>query len=170
MIKREHGIDICRHDVYVGSRRYDEYRRPPDEPGFTTLGYAVLGNHPAVVAFLLGRDADVSLLSHHESDSPLSTAVALGHLGIARQLIADGANVDRRDSGLTALHRAVRSTDARAVRELLVCGADPDILDDEEFSAVDRAAINQDDLVMDAFRDLAPSAAAGKHVSIGSVC
>ncbi|MEP6815329.1 MAG: ankyrin repeat domain-containing protein [Marmoricola sp.] len=47
------------------------------------------------------------------------------------QVVAEGADVDERQGGRTALHEAAFAGEADLVRALLAAGADPDALDDE---------------------------------------
>ncbi|MGH2451746.1 MAG: ankyrin repeat domain-containing protein [Candidatus Limnocylindria bacterium] len=109
--------------------------------GFSPLGLAAFFRHEACVAYLLERGADPSAASRNEMRvTPLHSAVAVGHAGIARALIEAGAAVGARQRhGWTPLHGAADSGDLETVRLLLERGADPSATHDGGKTALDVA-------------------------------
>ena len=104
--------------------------------GDTPLHLAAAGYRVEIVRLLLSAGADVNAGHNHRAGTPLHYA-ADGCVGglcfdpkrqveTLRELIDQGADVQAQDkNGATALHRAVRTRCASAVRFLLEAGADP---------------------------------------------
>jgi len=94
--------------------------------GFMPLGLAVFFGHPDVVEVLLAAGADVNLASREAMKvTPLHSAAASRRAGIARLLIAHGANVNARaENGFTPLHEAAANGDMEFAKLLLDRGAD----------------------------------------------
>lgn len=82
--------------------------------------------------------------------SPLIYAARAGHLDIVRYLLLQGADPNRKTSGLgsTALHRAAAQGHLGVVQELLKSNACPSIQDCDGETAMDKAAkMGHDDVV-----------------------
>lgn len=104
--------------------------------GDTALHLAAAGYRVAIVHLLLASGADPNAAQNHRQSTPLHYAADGFITGSAwnpkRQvatlecLIRHGGNVHLRDlNGATALHRAVRTRCAAAVKILLESGSDP---------------------------------------------
>ena len=74
--------------------------------------------------------------------SPLIYASRAGHLDVVRYLLRQGADPNRKTSGLgaTALHRAAAQGHVGVVQELLKFNACPNIKDCDGSTALDKAA------------------------------
>ena len=104
----------------------------------TALHLAAAGHRVEIVRLLLTAGADPNATQNHRESSPLHYA-ADGCVGSSvwnnenqvdtiQALINRGARIDLQDkNGATALHRAVRTRCAGAVRYLLKAGSDPKI-------------------------------------------
>jgi ankyrin repeat protein len=101
--------------------------------GFTALALAAYFGHVEVVLYLLTRKAEVNAVANNAMRvMPLHSAVAGGHLQIARVLVAEGADVNApQHMGWRPLHAAARRGDADIVSMLLEHGADPMLANDE---------------------------------------
>jgi hypothetical protein len=102
--------------------------------GDTALHLAAAAHRTAIVRMLLAAGADPNACANHRRGRPLHYAadgvVSGANWNAARQvrtiahLLAAGAAIDAPDkNGATALHRAVRTRCAAAVRALLAAGA-----------------------------------------------
>jgi ankyrin repeat protein len=109
---------------------------------------AIRANDPDRVRNALAAGADVNAQEdsdvlidrdrYDSTNSPLSVAVALGHLGIVRCLLAQpGVNVDIKDSFAcaTPLTEAARRGLEEIALALLAAGADPNCMDKWERKA-----------------------------------
>lgn len=97
--------------------------------GFMPLGLAVFFGHPESVEVLLAAGAEVNVVTREKMKvTPLHSAAAARRAGIARMLIAHGANVNaaQEESGFTPLHEAALNGDIEFVTLLLDHGANID--------------------------------------------
>lgn len=96
----------------------------------TSLHWAALGGHDAVVRLLLAHSTDLNAIEPNLGRTPLLEAVAGGHEPVVRQLTDAGARIDAADMlGETPLILATRQNSGAMVRLLLEAGADPNIRD-----------------------------------------
>jgi ankyrin repeat protein len=109
--------------------------------GFTPLHLASFFGHDDAVELLLERGADVNAVSRNPMRvMPLHSAVAGKHSGIARRLVAAGADVGaRQQDGFTPLHEAAQNGDGELVELLLDRGADAGAQLDDGRTAADLA-------------------------------
>jgi hypothetical protein len=106
--------------------------------GDSALHVAAAGHRSEIARYLLDAGADSNFAGNHRDSRPLHYA-ADGYIISAnwnpkhqvatlKLLAAAGAEIDAPDkNGATALHRAVRTRCAAAVRALLDAGADPSV-------------------------------------------
>jgi len=104
--------------------------------GWTPLHLAAFFNHPDAVTLLAGCSADLHLPSKSpfaRGNTPLHAAVAHGSLEAVGMLIAQGADVNRRQLGndLRPLHIAAYQARPDATVALLAAGADVSAIDDK---------------------------------------
>src|SRR4249919_930175 len=106
--------------------------------GDTALHLAAAGHRVGIVRLLLAAGADPNAAGNHRKSSPLHYAAdgfitgpvwdAKRQVETIRCLLQHGADIHLQDkNGATALHRAVRTRCAAAVKFLLAAGADPTI-------------------------------------------
>jgi ankyrin repeat protein len=113
--------------------------------GFTALHLASFFGHPETVRALIEAGADVSARTSNALDNqPLHAAVAgseaRARLACARLLVAEGADVNGRQSGgYTPLMSAAQNGDEDLAELLLARGADPTLEDDQGLSAMAHA-------------------------------
>ena len=80
-----------------------------DGSGWTALHHAIAGGHTSVVASLLDAKADVNQAGRYDQKTPLMEAASVGNTDICAQLIAAGADPQRRDNiGRTAAQIAAQ--------------------------------------------------------------
>jgi ankyrin repeat protein len=111
------------------------------------LVYAVVRNHPEMVPILLAGGAEANIEFHIESLgdlTPLSVSTFRGDRDTVLVLLEHGAEVDALSDiagyGLiTPLMLAVRRGHTEVVDVLLQRGADPNWVDEEEQTPLDRA-------------------------------
>ena len=94
--------------------------------GFTGLGYAAFFGHSQITQFLLQEGAQPNMRSRNALGvMPLHSALAGGHLEIARDLLAGGSDpMAAGGEGWTPLHYAAHLGNEVLVKELLDLGAD----------------------------------------------
>lgn len=109
--------------------------------GFQPLQLAAFFGRPEAVELLLARGAEVSTPARHQFHvTALHAALAGPTPGIARALIAAGADVNaRQQGGVTPLQEAAANGALDLVRLLLEHGADPAATDDNGRTAADWA-------------------------------
>ncbi|MBI5919769.1 MAG: ankyrin repeat domain-containing protein [Nitrosomonadales bacterium] len=111
------------------------------EDDWTPLLSATLYGAEDIVAELLKTGADIKFARNGQT--ALMLAAEKGHAGIVRQLLAQGAEVDRRNSqhyNFTALMYAALGGHASAVQALLDGRANLALKDEKEFSPILHAA------------------------------
>ena len=111
------------------------------QDGYTALGLASFFGHLEIVNLLLGRGAEVNVVSRNDmAVRPLHSAAAGRHLAVAQVLLAHGADVHAKShGGWTALHSAADHGQIEFIRTLLEHGARPDVRNDEGLSPLDLA-------------------------------
>jgi ankyrin repeat protein len=111
------------------------------QDGYTALGLASFFGHLEIVTLLLGRGAEVNVVSRNDmAVRPLHSAAAGRHLAVAQVLLAHGADVHAKShGGWTALHSAADHGQIEFIRTLLEHGARPDVRNDEGLSPLDLA-------------------------------
>ncbi len=110
--------------------------------GFFPLGLAAFFRQADVVDYLIANGADVKAVAKNPMQvTALHSAVADGgHAGIARALVAAGADVNAKQRhGWTPLHGAADSGDREVVELLLAKGADPGAKHQEGKTALELA-------------------------------
>ena len=127
------GRELERQPELVGRWSHD---------GFTLLHLAAFFGHEEAVQLLLSHDADVAIVSASPMHvTPLHSAVAGDHRGVARLLVENGADVNARQrGGWTPLHSAAANGDEDLVLYLLEHGAYPDATQDDGHTPADLAA------------------------------
>jgi uncharacterized protein len=120
--------------------------RPPlvgsfSPDGWTPLHLAAHFGRGEIARELLERHAPIDAVARNGiGNQPLEAAVAGGHVGLVRTLLAAGADPDHRShGGLTALHAAAYSGDLSMVRLLVSAGADVDAAMEGGKTALDLA-------------------------------
>lgn len=109
--------------------------------GFSPLHLASFFGRVATVRLLLGRGAPVDRPSRNGMRvTPLHSAVAGRHTGIAELLLAEGADPNaRQEGGFVPLHAAAQHGDLPLVQILLDRGGIADVEDDEGRTPADLA-------------------------------
>lgn len=113
---------------------------------------AVLAGHADTVAVLLDADAKLANLTEHAPSrfSVLHHAARRGDLVIVEQLLAGGANVDKRShSGSTPLYEAVLAGHLHIARALIAGGAETRATTNDGHSALDAARARGDQRLID---------------------
>ncbi len=97
--------------------------------GFHPLGLACFFGHLQVASLLVEKGAEINSPSRNpQSVMPLHSAVASRQVGIARMLIAHGADVNARQTqDFTPLHSAAQNGQTEMVQLLLTHGAEVDV-------------------------------------------
>lgn len=109
--------------------------------GFFPLALAAFFGHEAIANYLLAKGADVHMAARNaQKVTALHAALAGPNPGIARTLVAHGADVNaRQESGFTPLHEAAQNGDGAMVQFLLDQGADARARLDDGRTALDVA-------------------------------
>ena len=109
--------------------------------GFMPLGLAVFFGHPETVDVLLKAGADVNAPTREAMKiTPLASAAAARQIGIARTLIAKGANVNAKaQNDFRPLHEAAARGNLEFTKLLLENGADINARTTEGKTALDLA-------------------------------
>lgn len=109
--------------------------------GFTALHLACFFGNEKTAALLLERGAEVAVMARNPLGVlPLSSAVAGGHVGIVRRLLAAGADVESRQAGgFTPLLGAAAGGKREMVELVLAYGADRGARSDDGRTATDLA-------------------------------
>jgi uncharacterized protein len=99
----------------------------PDRDGTTALYRAAVAGDEATVCALLAAGADPDLESVAETEGlPICAASLWGHTGVVRELLAHGADPNRREDrgeGMAPLDWAVRNGDDETAEVLRAAGA-----------------------------------------------
>ncbi|TPP58757.1 Fibronectin type 3 and ankyrin repeat domain [Fasciola gigantica] len=116
----------------------------PDINGMNAIFYAVDGEYGNIVRLLVKSGANINLEDHDNQWTPLIRLACLANNGNARvgaALIDCGADVNHRDKyGQTALmHCAFHRNHVDLAKLLLASGADPDIKNKKNHTALDIA-------------------------------
>ncbi|KAK7463151.1 hypothetical protein BaRGS_00038263 [Batillaria attramentaria] len=92
---------------------------------------ACVGNHEAVVRYLLGQKEDINATNQH-GDTPLHCASAAGRAELVKLLIQHGADIQLScNDGNTPLHLACSNGHCEGAALLLEAGAKPDKVNDD---------------------------------------
>lgn len=105
------------------------------------LHVASQGNQPSAIIYLINKNLDINSRDKVRS-TPLHWACYAGAENAVCYLIAYGANPNLQDvDGYSPLHLAVKSAEviksSRIVKQLLFCGADRNMMNNEGFKAKD---------------------------------
>lgn len=113
--------------------------------GFSLLGLSAFFGHTLVARDLIMLGADVNAPSQNAMNvTPLHSAVAGDHAGLARLLLDAGASVHAvQHGGYTPLHSAAQNGNLALARWLLERGASPDARTDDGHSPLDLARQNE---------------------------
>jgi ankyrin repeat protein len=99
----------------------------PDREGTTALYRAAVAGDEAMVCVLLAAGADPDLESVAESEGlPICAAASWGYAGVVRELLAHGADPNRREDrgeGMAPLDWALRNGDENTADVLRAAGA-----------------------------------------------
>ncbi len=113
----------------------------PDNTGNTPLLYSAQKGFTNNVKALLANGAKPDYRNPASGLSAMATAAAEGHVTIIRLLAKNKADVNLPDlSGRTPIFYAVENNQLRALRTLLILGADPNVKDHNGVSVLMRAA------------------------------
>ena len=109
--------------------------------GFTALHLAAFFGQTEAARLLLERSALPNVVSRNQLQvMPLHSAAAGSHMGVARLLVAAGADVNATQRhGYTPLHAAAQNGNAELTELLLDAGADPTARTDDGQSPGDLA-------------------------------
>jgi len=109
--------------------------------GFTALHLAAFFGQTEAARLLLERSAQPNLVSRNQLKvMPLHSAAAGSHMGVARLLVAGGADVNATQRhGYTPLHAAAQNGNVELTELLLDAGADPTARTDDGQSPGDLA-------------------------------
>ncbi|NJM41688.1 MAG: ankyrin repeat domain-containing protein, partial [Anaerolineae bacterium] len=118
--------------------------------GFTPLQLGAFFSHADVVKFCLARGANANAVSRNPMQlRALHSSTAANHIPITKLLLANGAEVNAKQSGgFTPIHAAAQNGNTEMTKLLLDWGADPSAKTDEGRSAKDFAAEGKHDAVI----------------------
>lgn len=122
--------------------------------GWTPLHLAAFFGHAASVRFLLERKADPNLSSKNVlENTPLHSACAAGHAEVAAILLEGKADPNATAKGWTPLQIAASNGNLTIVDELLKAGAKVDTKNPEGKTALDLAAANKHEAVVNYLKE-----------------
>lgn len=102
----------------------------PDDEGATMLHWASYCGRDDLVEFILAKEFEYNLKinaqTKNEKRTALHLAIKRGHTLVIGQLIAAGANLNKKDfKGKTPLYFACSKNDSKTCKILIHCGANP---------------------------------------------
>lgn len=128
---------------------------PIGEPGYqglTPLHWAAREGSAPITRLLINSGASMDGKNPEDGSTPLVEAIWMNEIAVAKLLIAAGADlnaVEKKRSGGTALHIAVRAPRPELVEPLLAAGASPSAKDRKGRTAFDEARrLGRDDWVV----------------------
>ena len=108
-----------------------------DRQGNSALVLAAKANNEYAVSVLLRCHADPNKVTDNIHESPLSQAVALGFINVAKVLLESGADVNWKDNDhMTPLHKAVLAEKYPLVKLLLENGANINAVNKQQRTAL----------------------------------
>lgn len=129
-----------------------------DMKGFTPLILAAYNEQAAIVDFLLANGADINV-QDAAGNTALMGVSFKGYKDIAKKLIDAGADVNLRNSnGAPALTFAATFGHLQIAEWLLQNGADLSLRDSRGKSPLDHAVIQENEAMIELFRQYLPSA------------
>jgi len=128
-----------------------------NKSGVPLLNLAARKGNWEILKLLLESGAQVDLQADDRGTSPLLDSVMSKNIGMVKDLIKAGANLNiKSKGGQTALVVAVGAGDERLVEALLKAGADPEIPDSMGVSARKYASLFHKRIITELFDSYAP--------------